>query len=47
MRRRRRRRGRTRDKNLFVAGELGCGGSHTFKMIVVKKQKSKKIQYAW
>lgn len=28
---------------LFVAGELGCGGSHTFKVIVVKKQNCKKI----
>ncbi len=27
----------------FVAGELGCGGSHTFKVIVVKKQNCKKI----
>ncbi len=30
-------------KNFFVAGELGCGGSHTFKVIVVKKQNCKKF----
>jgi hypothetical protein len=52
MRRTRTTRGRTRtrDKNFFVGGELGCGGSHTFKVIVVKKEMQKisaKDQYAW
>jgi hypothetical protein len=32
-----------RQELLCCWGELGCGGSHTFKVIVVKKQNCKKF----